>query len=313
MQKFLRHGTTKNLHKDRCGRHRTARTAANTQAVENEILNNARATCRRNNLQLSPASFHRITRLDLRFHPYRIHKRHSLKQADYQRRLRFAHWFVNSCRNNRFLANIVVGDEAAFGMDGKVSSQNVRMYALKGEPPQAANYDVNFNRQKVHLWAGICGNGTLLGPYFFDRNVNGQTYLDMLNANVFPQLQGNYNVMLQHNRNSLWWVQDGATSHRTNNVRNRLREVFGDRVIGMGHNIEWPARSPDLTPCDFFLWGWLKQRVFVTPPQDLATLRQRIVAESQNLTPRMIICAVRAMETSTTQCIANGGHHVEGN
>ena len=140
-------------------------------------------------------------------------------------------------------------------MDGKVSSQNVRAYALKGQPPHTANFDVNFNRQKLHVWAGICGNGTLLGPYFFDRNVNGRTYLDMLNTNVFPQLQQNYNVLLPHNQHTLWWIQDGATAHRTNNVRNSLREVFGDRVIGMGHNIEWPARSPDLTPCDIFFVG----------------------------------------------------------
>ena len=97
VQKFLRYGTTKNLHKDRCGRPRTARTAANTQAVQNELQNNPQASCRRNNLYLSPSSFHRIAHLDLRFHPFKMHKRHALKQADYQRRLRFAQWFSNSC------------------------------------------------------------------------------------------------------------------------------------------------------------------------------------------------------------------------
>ena len=38
-----------------------------------------------------------------------------------------------------------------------------------------------------------------------------------------------------------------------------------------------PPRSPDLTPCDFFLWGYVKDHVFVPPmPLDLAELRQRI-------------------------------------
>ena len=27
----------------------------------------------------------------------------------------------------------------------------------------------------------------------------------------------------------------------------------------------WPPRSPDLTICDFFLWGYVKDRVYVPP------------------------------------------------
>ena len=38
-------------------------------------------------------------------------------------------------------------------------------------------------------------------------------------------------------------------------------------------------RSPDLTPCDFFLWGHLKNRVYQTPPQDMAELRACIIQE----------------------------------
>ena len=35
--------------------------------------------------------------------------------------------------------------------------------------------------------------------------------------------------------------------------------------------------SPDLTPCDFFLWGYIKDRVFVPPlPVSLNELKQRI-------------------------------------
>ena len=41
--------------------------------------------------------------------------------------------------------------------------------------------------------------------------------------------------------------------------------------------LPWPPRSPDLTPCDFFLWSFVKDHVFVPPmPLDLAELRQRI-------------------------------------
>ena len=39
----------------------------------------------------------------------------------------------------------------------------------------------------------------------------------------------------------------------------------------------WPPRSPDLTLCDFFLWGFVKDTVFVLPvPVNLQELRDRI-------------------------------------
>jgi hypothetical protein len=38
-----------------------------------------------------------------------------------------------------------------------------------------------------------------------------------------------------------------------------LEGVFGDRIISSGL---WPAHLPDLTPCDYYLWGTLKDKVY---------------------------------------------------
>ena len=65
-------------------------------------------------------------------------------------------------------------------------------------------------------------------------------------------------------------------AHRLIAVRDRLKELCGERVIAMNHAVEWPLRSPDLTPCDYFLWGHLKNNVFATPPRDLEELQGRI-------------------------------------
>jgi hypothetical protein len=43
--------------------------------------------------------------------------------------------------------------------------------------------------------------------------------------------------------------------------------------------MRWPPHSSDLTPRDFFLWGFIKNRAFVPPlPATLAELRTRITA-----------------------------------
>ena len=47
-----------------------------------------------------------------------------------------------------------------------------------------------------------------------------------------------------------------------------------DVLLKMTPLLPWPPRSPDLTPCDYFLWGYVKDQVFIPPmPLDLAELR----------------------------------------
>ena len=36
------------------------------------------------------------------------------------------------------------------------------------------------------------------------------------------------------------------------------------------------ARSPDLIPCDFFLWGFLKNKVYSTRPQNPEELEKKL-------------------------------------
>lgn len=315
VRKFEREGTVKNLHKDRSGRRRTGRSDANVGAVTQLVANNARVSCRNNTLGIPSATFNRIMRLDLRWHPYKIFIRHELKNGDRARRLQFCRRFCNNFHNPRFVHNVVIGDECSFGMNGSVSTQNVRMYAPKGQPPDFY-FEKNSDRRKVNVWAAVCGNHSVIGPYFFDGNVNGREYLNMLNNFALPNLAQSYNIydIQQAAHHRLWWFQDGATPHRTIPVRRRIRQVFGARVAALGHDQEWPARSPDLTPCDYFLWGYIKQKVYKTPPATIADLRRRIVSAFDELRqhPEMIRNVIQEMNTRAEKCIQLNGDHVEG-
>ena len=130
---------------------------------------------------------------------------------------------------------------------------------------------------------------------------------------MIPESMENFPVQQRSVFRCLWWAQDGAPADRLVAVRNRLAEVFGNRVIALYHDVEWPPRSPDLT-CDFFLWGYLKSKVFITPPPDIATLRQRITDEFEALRHQapMIRRAVREMEKRANLCVERNGGHVEG-
>nr|CAI5831966.1 unnamed protein product [Callosobruchus analis] len=55
---------------------------------------------------------------------------------------------------------------------------------------------------------------------------------------------------------------DGATQHYHRDVRAYLDQNLSGQWIGRRGPIEFPPRSPDLTPLDFFLWGTVKDEVY---------------------------------------------------
>ncbi|GBM77863.1 hypothetical protein AVEN_24615-1 [Araneus ventricosus] len=57
-------------------------------------------------------------------------------------------------------------------------------------------------------------------------------------------------------------LRDGAPPHYGNIVREFLETTFLQRWIGRGAVMAWPPRSPDITPLDLYLWGYVKQQVY---------------------------------------------------
>ncbi|KAF2355758.1 Protein of unknown function DUF4817 [Trinorchestia longiramus] len=163
VRKYKTEGTSRNLNKDRSGRKSTERATENVEIVHQALLANPDISSRKNGLGKSKSTFNRIVKLELKWHPYKMHVRHKLLDTDLPRRLNFAQWFLQKI--DRFIEDIVIGDKAAFHLNGKVNSHNVRRYAPKNNPPDF-NYNVEISREKVSIWMGLCGNGCLLGSFF---------------------------------------------------------------------------------------------------------------------------------------------------
>lgn len=316
IQKYNANGTSLNLNKSNSGRPNTVTTAENVEEVREFLLNNPHASARRNALPFTKSSFNRITKRMLRFHPYRMHIRHELKQEDFERRINFCNWFAESCRDANFLSNFIISDEAGFAMNGEVNSQNVRQYAPWGNNP-GFHFNRNESREKLTVWAGLCGNGLVVGPFFIAGNLNGLGYHDLIVENVYPILRENFDADYENGHfHRIWWAQDGAPPHRANVVRDLLREMFPNHIISSHFgDTDWPARSPDLTPCDFFLWGYMKGKVYSSPPPTIEVLQQRIIDEFNRLKddPAMVMRAVRDMIRRADVCVHREGGHVEGN
>ena len=98
----------------------------------------------------------------------------------------------------------------------------------------------------MSVWMGLSGSGHLIGPFFYEGNLNGNAYLQMLNEEIIPRLFELYGDRVDH----LWWMQDGAPCHRTNVVR-VTRGIWKPNHWTWTCSGIWPPRSLDLTPCYF--------------------------------------------------------------
>ncbi|CAH1956259.1 unnamed protein product [Acanthoscelides obtectus] len=84
-----------------------------------------------------------------------------------------------------------------------------------------------------------------------------------------------------------------------------------DRWIGRRGAIEWPPRSPDLSPLDFFMWGHLKSKIYATQPTSLEGLRQRIVNECLQITPQILQNIWQRFEQNLYYCMESHGGHFQ--
>ncbi|GFW85596.1 uncharacterized protein TNCV_852481 [Trichonephila clavipes] len=140
--------------------------------------------------------------------------------------------------------------------------------------------------EKLTVWCALWAGG-IIGPYFFKNDeghnvtVNGDRYRAMITNFFIPELN-NYDVQ------EMWFQQDGATCHTARATIDLLKDTFGDRLISRFGPVNWPPRSCDLTPLDYFLWGYVKSLVYADKPQTLDHLEDNIRRVIADIRPQML-------------------------
>ena len=222
-----------------------------------------------------------------------------LNPIDFSQRNAYAHRIL---REPNFLDNLIMGDEAHFQLNGIVNRQNTRLW---GTTNPRIIPERQLHLLKVIVWCGITST-RVIGPYFFEDEdgktvtVNSERYRAMIETLIRQEVV---------DKPETWWQQDDATAHTARPTMQLLREIFGERIISRSSDFNWLRRSPDLTAPDFFLWGYLKDRVFRSKHRTLAHLRNNIQVEIQALgsdTLRKVM--EQAIERARIFLANNGGH-----
>jgi hypothetical protein len=82
------------------------------------------------------------------------------------------------------------------------------------------------------------------------------------------------------------------------------------RWIGRGGPIAWPPRSPESTPFDFLLWGYVRNIVYRVKTNDLQQLKACIREIVATVTPNMLQATWNEVEYRLDICLATKGAHI---
>ncbi|GFU79926.1 hypothetical protein TNCV_578061 [Trichonephila clavipes] len=104
--------------------------------------------------------------------------------------------------------------------------------------------------------------------------------------------------------------QDGATCHTARATIDLLKDTFGDRLISRFGPVNWPPRSCDLTPLDYFLWGYVKSLVYADKPQTLDHLEDNIRRVIADRRPQMLEKVIENWTSRLDYIRASRGNHM---
>ena len=291
-------------------RRRNVRTEENIAAVNESVEEDPNVSIRRRSqeLGLCPSTTWKILRKDLGLHPYKIQLVQELKPRDHDMRRSFADWALEQLATDPlFYRQIVFSDEAHFWLNGFVNKQNCRIWN-ENNPQEILQTPLH--PEKCTVWCGLHAGG-IIGPYFFKNEagarvtVNGDRYRTMINDFLFENMD-------DIDPDEMWFQQDGATCHTSTATIDLLKSKFGDKLISRNGTVNWPPRSCDLTPLDYFLWGYVKSLVYADKPATIDALEDNIVRVIRDIRPALLE-KVTQNWTSRMRFVKNsrGGHMPE--
>ncbi|GFW10985.1 hypothetical protein TNCV_4459601 [Trichonephila clavipes] len=193
----------------------------------------------------------------------------AINQNDHQARRRFVEWAQNEIAVVPYIEWL-----------------RQHYWSIWSEANPQVYVETPLHPEKLTVWCALWAGG-IIGPYFFKNDeghnvtVKGDRYRAMITNFFIPELNN-------HDVQELWFQQDGATCHTARATIDLLKDTFGDRLISRFGPVNWPPRSCDLTPLDYFLWGYVKSLVYADKPQTLDHLEDNIRRVIADIRPQML-------------------------
>lgn len=182
----------------------------------------------------------------------------NMKPCTKQHRFEKSKRLVNRFSNSQ-VRKMVFQDEKDFTLEVPLNRQNNRCYTPcnKADISEVRLYHpTNKMSLKLMVSCVVSWNG-VSRPFFLDpqkAKVTGQYYTNHLKKDLIPECKKLYP------QDDFIFAQDGATSHTSNVCQEYLRNTLG--TARFVNKFQWPPRSPDCNPLDYYFWSKLSEVVY---------------------------------------------------
>jgi len=198
------------------------------------------------------------------------------------------------------LDTILFSDEAHFWLSGYANKQNCRIWAEEVK-------ELPLHPDKTTVWCGLWAGG-IIGPYFFKNEasqnvtVNGTRYHAMTTDYLLPEIEA-------RDLDDICFQQDGATCHTARETMAILREQFGEQLISRFGPVNCPPTSCDITPLDFFLWDYVKSKVYIGKSATIEILEANITRVINQIPHEMLERVIQNWNFRTGHVSRSYGQH----
>ncbi|GFT95709.1 transposable element Tc3 transposase [Trichonephila clavipes] len=195
----------------------------------------------------------------------------AIHQNDHQGKRRFVEWAQNEIAVvPDFHKRILFSDEAHFWLNGYVNKQNCRIWS---EANSQVYVETPLHPEKLTVWCALGADGIRTSS----KTMKATTLQSMVIARATIDL---------------------------------LKDTFGDHLISRFGPVNWPPRSCDLTPLDYFLWGYVKLFVYVDKLQTLYHLEDNIRRVIADIRPQMLEKVIENWTSRLDYIQASRGSHM---
>jgi len=246
----------------------------------------------------------------LKGRPYALTTHQGISPQHQRDRVEMCKWFLARLEEDEtFLQRVWFSDESHFYLNGYMNSKKVVYWGFQ-KPDEVI--EKNRHVQKVTAWVAMSYQG-IIGPFWFlDDNdqsvtVNSERYLHVLEE--FWKSLGR--KVGGAERQYQWFMQDGAAPHTAARVLTWLQEHFEERLIGRRLANSWAARSPDINPLDFYLWGRVKDQMIGKTFENLREVREGVETLVSQISAEECRRVVEHFVRRVKKCIDKKGRHIE--
>ena len=254
-----------------------------------------------NVLSISPSGVrYHIKKLDKKL----VKKPHAHRISDDSKeKRRKRSWPLYLRLRGRRFEKFITSDEAWFYLSECNGQRKVQYISRDQNRTSCESYTKWSKSKGIMVWAAISCSGKAKLRFIepgckINANYYVENVLKPFIREDIPRLYPDGNFVFH---------QDSAPAHAA-----KLTCAFLDKKkVTFIRPENWMPNSPDASPCDFFLWGYLKSQINKLKIESIAALKNAIRREFRNVPQDMIYRAMRSWPRRCRQIYCMKGGNIE--